>query len=225
MAMNAAECESMINVARKSGAILAVGHVMRYFDGIRILKRFGMEERLGRLCAITLNRNCDYFTNHPAWFLEKSKSGGGILMNYGAHSLDVLLYTTGLSIERVVSVGNNFLTNHDVEATAQLLLTLTGGIGASVLHCGCKVPDEWNGTYYFTNGTAQIRRDGQELWVSEGGQPYTQAEVGKEKMHENFMIDQINEFVKMLKGEENEMATAEYSRSIIAALDEAFAQI
>ena len=44
-------------------------------------------------------------------------------------------------------------------------------------------------------------------------------------MHENFMIDQMNEFVKMLKGEPNEMVTAEYGRDVISALEQAFNQI
>ncbi len=224
MAMNVKECESMIETAKKNGVVLAVGHPQRYYAGLRCLKRLIEEKRLGKLCAVNLNRNYDYFTNRASWFLDKKQSGGGILMNYGAHSMDVLLYTTGLSVKRVAAVGNNFFTDHNVEATAQVLLELTEGVSAVITHCGCKVHFENDFTYYFTNGTAQIRK-GIELWVSEAGAPFEQVDTSGEPVHDNFMIDQMNEFIKMLKGEPNEMVTAEYGRDVIAALEEAFNQI
>ncbi len=224
MAMTVAECDSMMKTAEKNGVILAVGHVQRYYDCLRGLRKLIAEKRLGKLCAVTIKRNCDYFTNRAAWFLDKKQSGGGILMNYGAHSMDILFYTTGLSVKRVAAVGNNFLTDHNVEATAQVLLEMEGGVGASILHCGCKVHGEDEFIYYFTNGTAQIR-NGLELWISEGGAPYEMVDTSNEGMHENFMIDQIAEFIKMMKGEPNEMVTAEYGRDVIATLEQAFEQI
>lgn len=223
MAINVKECESMIETAKKNGVVLAVGHPQRYYAFLRCLKKIIKEERLGKLSAISLNRSCDYFTGRAAWFLDKKQSGGGILMNYGAHSMDILLYTTGLSVKRVACVGNNFLTDHNVEGSAQILLELTGGVSATVTHCGYKVAPNTNDAYYFTNGTAEIR-NGIELWISEAGGPFKQVDTSGEQMHDNFMIDQMNEFIKMLKGEPNEMVTAEYGRDVIAALEKAFEQ-
>ena len=215
------ECNAMIAAAEQSGTALAVGHVQRYLPSLRELKKIVNEKRLGRLCSITEVRNWDYFNNRPEWFLDKKRSGGGILMNFGAHSLDKLFYITGLGVEQITAIGNNFMTSHDVEASAQLLIKLTGGVSASITHCGCHVPGCQETTFYFTKGAVQVR--GWELWISEGGNPYVKIDCGD--LDINFMEDQLREFVKYLKGEEHECATAEYGRNIISVLEKAFRQI
>lgn len=220
MANSVEECDAMIAAAKKSGTALAVGHVQRYLGFNRELKKLVQNGRLGKLCAIIENRSCDYFTDRPAWFLDKKQSGGGILMNYGAHSMDKILYTTGLSIEKVSAVTSNFLTDDNVEATAQLLLTLSGGVSAVLTHCGCHIPSIQETTFYFTEGAAQAR--GWELWVSEKGGEYTQVDCGD--ISKNFMEDQIEEFVKFLKEEPSEIVTAEYARDVICALETAYKQ-
>lgn len=224
MAINVAECESMIAAAKKNNVILAVGHPQRYYSVLKRVKKLIAEKKYGKLCAVDIKRGCDYFTGRAAWFLDKKQSGGGILMNYGAHSMDIVYYTTGLAVEKVAAVGNNFLTDHNVEAVAQILLGMTEGVSVTLTHSGCKMPSECEYKYYFTNGAIEVRR-GLEVWAAEGEGEFEFIDCSDEEMHDNFMIDQMNEFVKMLKGEPNEMVTAEYGRDVIAVLEEAFKQI
>ncbi len=221
MAITTAECDAMIAAAEKSGAKLAVGHMQRYHRCYRILKDMIANDRFGTLCGIREVRNCSYFRNRPAWFLDKKLSGGGILMNFGAHTLDKVFYTTGLKVKKVAASGNNFLTEDSVEAMAQLLVTFEGGVSGTFCYCGCKVPYEYRTDFYFTNGAAQIR-NGWELWVSEAGGEFTRIEG----CNDVGMIEaQMPEFVKLLNGEANEMATPEYGREVIAVLEQAFAQM
>lgn len=221
MAISVEECDAMISASKNNNTPLAVGHCQRYMPYVRKLKEIVEEKRLGKLCCVSETRNCNYFNNRPEWFLDKKRSGGGILVNFGAHSLDKILYMTGLEIQGVTAIGNNFITDHDVEATAQLLIQLSDGVSASVTHCGCRVQNCQNSTFYFTNGVAEIR--GWELWISEGGAPYEQIDCGD--LEGNFMEDQLIEFVKLLKGEENECASPEYGKTIISVLEQAFEQI
>lgn len=221
MAISVEECEAMITASQKHSTPLAVGHCQRYYQAYRELKKIIEEKRLGKLCSITETRNCNYFNNRPEWFLDRKLSGGGILINFGAHSLDKILYMTGLEIEKVTAIGSNFLTNHNVEASAQLLMQLSEGVSATITHCGCHVPICQNSAFYFTNGVAELRR--WDLWISEGGAPYVKVDCGNPDI--NIMEGQLIEFVKLLKGEENECATPEYGKTIISVLESAFEQI
>lgn len=221
MAISTEECDAMIAAAKRSGAKLGVGHVQRYHRCYSIVKQMIGSKQLGELCGIREVRNVDYFTNRPAWFLDKALAGGGILMNFGAHTLDKVLYTTGLKMKDVFASGNNFLTNDSVEAMAQLLVTFEGGVSGTFCYCGCKGAREYRTDFYFTGGTAQIR-DGWDLWVSEAGGEFTHVEGCNDR---GMIETQMVEFVKLLNGEENEMATPEYGREVISVLERAFAQI
>lgn len=221
MAITTAECDAMIAAAERTGAKLAVGHVQRYHKCYRIVKRMIENKQLGRLCGIREVRNVDYFTNRPAWFLDRALAGGGILMNFGAHTMDKVFYTTGLKVKDVFASGNNFLTDDSVEAIAQLLVTFEGGVSGTFCYCGCKGAREYRTDFYFTGGTAQIR-DGWDLWVCEAGGEFTRVEG----CNDSGLIEaQMVEFVKLLSGEENEMVTPEYGLEVISVLERAFAQI
>lgn len=168
MANTAAECDEMIRAAQKSGAKLAVGHVQRYFPAYEIIKQYCELGELGPLTMVTEIRNTDYFTNRPAWFLRKKSAGGGIVMNYGAHTLDKLFYTTGLGISDVSAAMSNRLTKDDVEAAAQVLLRLENGVSVSASYCGCHVPGFYETVFYFTHGA--VKTDGGErIWLGKDG--------------------------------------------------------
>ncbi len=222
MANTVEECDAMITAAEKSGAVLAIGHCQRYLPPFREVKKIIAEERLGKLCSITEVRNANYFNpNRPAWFFDKKQAGGGLLMNFGAHTMDKIFYMTGRKVKKVTAIGGNFINDHNVEAHAQLLLDLGDGVSAVVTHNGCLVPNEQNSALYFTGGAVEVR--GWDLWISEGGKPFEPMDCGDSDIR--FIESQLFEFVKLLNGEENEMVGPEYSRDVIEVLEQAFAQI
>lgn len=221
MANTVAECEEMISAAKRTGTPLAVGHVQRYYACYRELRRMFCTGELGSLCSVTETRNTDYFTNRPKWFLNKEQAGGGILMNYGAHTLDKVMYVTGLVPEKVTALGNNFLTDDAVEATAQVLVQFSNGVSGAFSYCGCHVPRQYDTYFYFTNGVAWIE-DGCILWISKGKEPLKRIELD---YNESIIDCQLREFIKLVRGEPNEMATPEYGKVVIAALESAFRQI
>lgn len=65
--------------------------------------------------------------------------------------------------------------------------------------------------FYFTNGD--------KVYVSDGGEYEEIIGDGDER---SFMEKQLCEFVKLLCGEKNEMASAEYGRKIICALEQLY---
>ncbi len=214
MANTVAECDAMIAAAEKSGTKLAVGHVQRYYESVRRVKEIIETEKYGKLCMIREVRCTDY-TNEkrPRWFLSKKLAGGGISMNFGAHSLDRLFYTTGRSVERIHSVLSNPVSDDDIDVNAQIFLKLSGGVAAVITLCGAHVPGEFETAYYFTNGVVKII-NGSELVIYEEGVPVNCG--GGEEL----MYGQMIEFIKLLKGEPTEIATPEYGREIIRIIEE-----
>lgn len=220
MANSVEECEEMIEASKKYNTPLGVGHVQKYFRCHKYLRQIIKENKLGKLCAITETRNVNYFPNRPKWFLDKKQAGGGILMNYGAHTLDKIFYITGLGVESVYAAGNNFLTDDSVEASAQVLLRLSDGSSATLNYCGCHIPGQYENYYYFTDGAVKIEGCN-DMYVAYGANPLEKVKVPGD---DDIMGEQITEFVKMINGEENELVTPEYGKAVIDVLEKAFAQ-
>ena len=133
-------------------------------------------------------------------------------MNLGAHSLDRILYTTGLKIEEVRAFTANPISDDNIEINAQILLRLSGGVSAAVSLCGTRVPKEEHETvYYFTDGVVKVI--GQELFVFEDGRFVSRG--GGNMM----FVQQLREFVKLISGDKSEICTSEYGREIIKVLE------
>ncbi len=215
MAMSVAECDEMISASQKYGTKLAVGHVQRYYSAYRQIKKFIEDGTLGKLCMITETRNADYSRNRAPWFLNKSQSGGGIVMNYCAHSLDKIMYATGLKVEKVHAMLTNPLTDNDVELNGQVLFELSEGVSASITFCGCHVPSEYNAVFYFTNGVAKIMGPKDLVVTTEG----VTTEYGGT---ENLFDEQLVEFVKFLDGKESQIVMPDYGKEIMRVIEEVY---
>lgn len=210
MANTVEECDRMIAAAQKSTAKLAIGHVQKYYTAAEEVKKIIDSKRFGDLVMIHETRTKDYLSKRPAWFLQKRLSGGGIAMNLGAHSLDRILYTTGLSVQEVHAITDNPVSNDDVETTAHVLLKLENKVSATVTLCGTHVPACHDTVYYFTDGVVKI--EGKDLFVYENG---AFINYGGEY---NLIARQLEEFVKFVRGEASEICTPEYGREIIRIL-------
>ncbi|HEV8579119.1 MAG TPA: Gfo/Idh/MocA family oxidoreductase [Thermoanaerobaculia bacterium] len=96
MAMNVRECDEMIAAAEAAGAVLAVGHEFRFFDSSLLVRNLLRDGLLGEIRRFEMRQGVI-----PRWpfatdfFLKKEMAGGGVLADYGAHVLDLLLWWLG----------------------------------------------------------------------------------------------------------------------------------
>ena len=217
MANTVEECDRMILAAKRSGKTLAVGHMNRFYEPIRAVKRIYQSKELGELCMYTELRSGDYFkSERPRWFLDKKLSGGGIMMNIGAHTLDKLFYILESEPIQVLSTYGNLQNDCSVEGHGQMHIRFENRVSANVTLNGCgKYGAE--SIFYFTggalkiNGTRKLSKSVGEGWE----------EVSLEAKPDAFFW-QLEEFVKLVNGEPSEMATADYGRRVICTIGQIY---
>ena len=94
MAMNAEEAQAMKDAAEKNGKLLMLGFVTRFSKPAVVAKDFIDNGYLGDIYftkASYLRRH----GNPGGWFSDKSKSGGGPIIDIGVHPLDLIRYLMG----------------------------------------------------------------------------------------------------------------------------------
>ena len=94
MAMNAKEAQEMLDAAKKNGKKLMVGFVRRFGNDAKLTKEFIDAGSLGEIYYAKTNylrRN----GNPGGWFGDKSRSGGGPLIDLGVHVIDLTRYLMG----------------------------------------------------------------------------------------------------------------------------------
>ncbi len=152
MCMSVEEALEMKAAQERSGKLLMIGFVRRSGNDCRIIKEFIDNDALGEIYyakATYLRRN----GNPGGWFGDKSRSGGGPLIDLGVHVIDLVRYLMGnpkpvsvygVTFEKLgnrpniktgkaylsVSAGNNDIC--DVEDLASALIRFDNGAVISI---------------------------------------------------------------------------------------------
>ncbi len=107
LAMNVEEAIEVEKVAKECNKVVQVGFVRRFGTNTKILKSFIDQGQLGEIYyakASCLRR----LGNPGGWFADKSKSGGGPLIDLGVHVIDICWYLMGRP--KVKSISGNTYT-------------------------------------------------------------------------------------------------------------------
>jgi len=132
LGMDAAECRQMLAAGRQGAAALGVAYYRHYYPAVLRLKEIIASEEIGDVLAVTMTA-CETFlpeATHPRrWILDKSQAGGGSLMDFGCHRIEVLLHLLGHETA-AGGVWGNVYADHDVEDTATVAIRFQcGAIG------------------------------------------------------------------------------------------------
>ncbi len=214
MATTLEECQKMQETANRVGKKLAVGHLQRFFPANRMVKDIVRNGELGKLCMVTEFRTIDYFAeNRPKWFLDKKLSGGGIVMNYGAHALDKLFYVLQSRPVKIHAVTGNIKNDAAIEGHAQIFVDFESGVCANITLSGYTNAG-YETVYYFTEGSLKVV--GTHQLFKRTGNEWVPVEPSKTA---SAIPDQLEEFCKLVRGENNEMPTGDYGAEVIAAIE------
>lgn len=215
MAISVKECEEMIEAANANKVKLMVAHVQRYFSENIKAKEIIASKELGELTMIVDIRNNDYFSeDRPKWFLNHDMSGGGIFMNYGAHSLDKIIWITGSNVKRIEGKIGLFNETYNVEGNAQAFLELENGVTAVLSQHGYKGDVKNITEFYCTKGVIKLCT-GKGLWVDRGKGFEEVIVQDKEKIFENQLLDFLNAVKHGIKPE----ISGEYGLNIIKLIE------
>ncbi|OZU88318.1 dehydrogenase [Virgibacillus indicus] len=95
MAMTAEECERMVEASKKAGKLLSIGYHYRYTEAGQTAKRAVLNNEIGdplvtRVQALRRRKV-------PGWgvFTNKELQGGGSLIDFGCHMLDLAIWLLG----------------------------------------------------------------------------------------------------------------------------------
>jgi predicted dehydrogenase len=113
---------------------LAVAYYRRFYPVIARINRILADGEIGRPVFAEMHafEPFDPPPDHPRrWLLDPSESGGGPMMDFGCHRIEVLLHLFG-RVRRAAGVTANVVFDRAVEDTAAVLLQFEVGPCASL---------------------------------------------------------------------------------------------
>lgn len=159
MAMNAAECDEMIAACDANSVKLGIAYYRRFYPVLARVRELIASGELGRPVVAQIN-SFEYVDLPPEdprhWFLERSKNGGGPMMDFGCHRLEVLTDLFG-NVSRISALTANVeWKDREVEDTAVATLEFEAGPIATVtVTHGAREPKDTL-DIYFTSGSIHI---------------------------------------------------------------------
>jgi len=222
MAVSSAECDDIIACADRLGRIVLVGHTQQYLPWNLAAKALMRKEAasLGKLIQINDSRYGPYFTEQrPAWFLDRAKSGGGIVANLGAHAVDKIQWLTD---SRIRSVRANLSFEApgypDIEGSASMLLMTESGVSCTVNLGGYEGIRKHETELLFTGGMIRIHYGG-GLWISRGGECERIPVAEETDPYELQLVDLID----CIRSGRQPYASGRYGKSVVRAIETIYA--
>jgi predicted dehydrogenase len=135
MAMNVAECDQMIAACESNDVKLGVAYYRHFYPVVRRVKEIIDSDEIGTPVVAQVNA-FEWFSpekSHPRyWLIEKEKSGGGPMFDFGCHRVEVLLDLFG-KVESVKAATSNSFFKRGVEDVASAILQFEEGTTATLM--------------------------------------------------------------------------------------------
>jgi predicted dehydrogenase len=155
LCLSAAEARQMIETAEKSNVTFTMATKFRYCADVVKAKAIIASGILGDIVQFE-NAFTARVDMSRRWNSQREISGGGVLMDNGTHSVDIIRYFLG-AIEEVLAVETGGTHNLAVEENVRLLAKTKNGVAASVdLTWGINKELPNYISVYGTNGTLHI---------------------------------------------------------------------
>ena len=158
MALNVKECDEMIAACKANNAKFGIAYYRRFYPVIDRIKQLIESDKLGKIAVVQINA-FEYFEptegNPRRWLIEKAKSGGGPLIDFGCHRIEVLINLFG-KITRTESIISNNIFGREVEDTATVLMQFDSGTNAvlTITHSALESQDTLD--IYGTKGSIHV---------------------------------------------------------------------
>ena len=105
IALSYQDCDEMVKAAEDNGVTFMAGHVMNFFNGVRLAKKMINEGRIGKVLYCHSARNgWEQQQESVSWKKIRAKSGGHLY--HHIHELDCIQFIMGHATEATMVGGN-----------------------------------------------------------------------------------------------------------------------
>ena len=222
MAMTTAECDRMIAACRAHHVRLGIAYYRHFYPAILRVKDMLESGEIGQPVFAQVNA-FEYFDpapDHPRrWLLDPARAGGGPMMDFGCHRLEVLMHLFG-AVRRTAAVTANVVFDRAVEDTAAVLLQFEGGPCAAVTVTHAAEERQDTLQVFGTRGSVHIDElNAGSLRIRTGNQSRVESHPPAENIHRPL----IDDFVEALLTDREPAVTGEIGRAVAAIEDQIYA--
>ena len=221
MAMNGPECDEMIAACNANNVKLGIAYYRRFYPVVERIRQALSSGEIGRPVFAQIN-TFEYFNpepDHPRrWFVEKAKSGGGPMMDFGCHRLEILTDLFG-KVKSTTSMIANVEFDREVEDTAAVLLQFESGPCASlvVTHAAHESQDTLD--IFCTTGSIHIKSlNSGEIQIKTPAGDRTESHPP----NANFHVPLIGEFANAVLSNREPRVGGETGRIVASIEDEIY---
>jgi len=129
LATTLADARAMVEVCRRADVQLGVAFPVRSSAAVIGLKKAIADGTLGRIRAVRATNPGQY---PGRWFGDRTRAGGGAVMDHTVHAADAIRWLLDDEFTRVHAEMGSFIYGLDVEDCAILTCDLAGGAFASI---------------------------------------------------------------------------------------------
>ncbi len=120
MAMDVAQCDRMIAACRANGVKLCIAYYRHFYPIIGRIREIIESGEIGAPVIAQINA-FEMFNPQQGepryWFVKKEQAGGGPMMDFGCHRIEVLMNIFG-KVKSTAGIIDNILFEREVEDTA-----------------------------------------------------------------------------------------------------------
>jgi len=218
MALSVAECDEMLAACRANNVKLGIAYYRHFYPVINRVKEIIAAGELGQISFAQINvfEFVEMANDDPRhWFLEKAKSGGGPMMDFGCHRLEALTNIFG-EVRELKSIVSNAVFQREVEDTASALLQFENGTCANltVTHAAREARDTLD--IFGTKGSIHIPvLNGGQMKIRINNEERTESHAPAANIHQPL----IEDFTEAVLNGTEPTVTGEIGRKI-ARLEE-----
>ena len=195
MAMNAAQCDRIIAACRTNRVALGVAYYRFFYPVIARIKAILGSGDVGNpvLAQIDAFEQFRPSAEYPrSWLLRKAESGGGPMMDFGCHRLEVLLNLFG-PVQRVTSIVSSAILAREVEDTAIAALQFERGVCATVTVTHAAQEPRDSVSVFATGGSLHVRNlNSGELTVTIAGAERVERHPPAANIHQPLVEDFVD---------------------------------
>ncbi len=221
LSIDLSSAELMLDTAQRNGVKLTMASKFRYVEDVVRAKSIVRSGILGDILLVE-NAFTSRIDMSQRWNSQRETSGGGVLIDNGTHSIDIMRYFLG-PLNDVQVVEGVRAHNLEVEETVQMFVRSASGVlGRIDLSWSLNKELEHYIQIYGTKGTvvvgwkeSKFRQNGNNEWIV-FGQGYDKVQAFKSN---------IVNFCGGIRGEEALLVTAQDAIASVEVIEAAYAAL